>query len=376
MKDKKSKTEGGSDRKMNEMTLCKNICAQRKAAGMTQDALAVKLGVTYQAVSKWENGLSCPDVQLLPQIADIFGISIDALFGRAIPVVEPEQPAETPDALVPVTAAGPELPWEDDDTLYVVLYHGHELLTDVPFQADRCCEIPFIYEGPVMNVHSALSVQVEGDVDGSVFAGGNIDCDNVGGDASSGGDMDCGSVGGDVSSAGSVDCGSVGGHVYAEGDVDCGSVEGNVVAGRDVDSGSIEGSVTAGGNVDCSSVGGNVYAEGDVDCGSVEGNVRCDMGMDAEWQQKINDLNRASSEYAKQKVEEATARLREASQRAKEKARKQTNSWHYDFGNGTKVEIEIDDKVDGIVNGVEKMLDGFFEGLRGKNKNNRHETDE
>ena len=67
---------------MNELTLCKNIAALRKGAGLTQEALASQLGLTYQAISKWENGLSCPDVQLLPQIADIFNVSIDALFCR------------------------------------------------------------------------------------------------------------------------------------------------------------------------------------------------------------------------------------------------------------------------------------------------------
>ena len=53
---------------------------------MTQEALARKLDVTNQAVSKWESGQCCPDISLLPRIADIFGITMDELFGRAKPL--------------------------------------------------------------------------------------------------------------------------------------------------------------------------------------------------------------------------------------------------------------------------------------------------
>ena len=54
----------------------------RKEYGVTQDTLAAHLGVSPQAVSKWENG-SYPDGDLLPKIADFFGVSIDYLYGRA-----------------------------------------------------------------------------------------------------------------------------------------------------------------------------------------------------------------------------------------------------------------------------------------------------
>ncbi len=62
-----------------------NISAWRKAKGMTQEEFAEKLGVTPQAVSKWENGVSCPDIMLLPKIAEIFGVSIDELMGVKTP---------------------------------------------------------------------------------------------------------------------------------------------------------------------------------------------------------------------------------------------------------------------------------------------------
>ena len=61
--------------------LNKNISALRKKKGITQEELAEGLGVTAQAVSKWENEISCPDIQLLPKIAELFDVSIDELMG-------------------------------------------------------------------------------------------------------------------------------------------------------------------------------------------------------------------------------------------------------------------------------------------------------
>ena len=65
-----------------EQTLGKRIVTHRKRLGLTQDQLAERLGVTAQAVSKWENDQSCPDISTIPLLADIFGISTDALLGR------------------------------------------------------------------------------------------------------------------------------------------------------------------------------------------------------------------------------------------------------------------------------------------------------
>lgn len=66
-----------------EQTLGKRIIENRKRLGLTQDRLAEQLGVTAQAVSKWENDQSCPDIAMLPKLAEIFGISTDELLGIA-----------------------------------------------------------------------------------------------------------------------------------------------------------------------------------------------------------------------------------------------------------------------------------------------------
>lgn len=64
-------------------TLGKRIMGCRKGLGLTQDQLAERLGVSAQAVSKWENDQSCPDITTLPRLAEIFGVSIDELLGHA-----------------------------------------------------------------------------------------------------------------------------------------------------------------------------------------------------------------------------------------------------------------------------------------------------
>lgn len=63
------------------MTLGKRIATLRKNQGWTQEQLGEKVGVSAQAVSKWENDLACPDITTLPLLADLFGITTDELLG-------------------------------------------------------------------------------------------------------------------------------------------------------------------------------------------------------------------------------------------------------------------------------------------------------
>lgn len=58
-----------------------NIKALRKKKNMTQEQLAERIGVSFQAVSKWENKIAMPDVTLIPLIASLFGVSTDEIFG-------------------------------------------------------------------------------------------------------------------------------------------------------------------------------------------------------------------------------------------------------------------------------------------------------
>lgn len=64
-----------------KITVGEKIKALRRKCAKTQEDLATSLGVTAQAVSRWEAGGSYPDMELIPSIANYFGISIDELFG-------------------------------------------------------------------------------------------------------------------------------------------------------------------------------------------------------------------------------------------------------------------------------------------------------
>ena len=69
-------------------TIGKRIAEYRKNKNLKQDELAEALGVSPQAVSKWENDLSCPDIMLLPKLAKLLDTSVDILLsGKPEPEV-------------------------------------------------------------------------------------------------------------------------------------------------------------------------------------------------------------------------------------------------------------------------------------------------
>ena len=198
------------------MNFAEIIVRSRKALGLTQEGLAQKLGVTNQAVSKWESGQSCPDLALLPRIADLFGIPIDELFGR-----EPKAVS---------FPAQPPFPWPDDGVLRVLLYAGH---TRVYGPVEGADEIHFCYEGPALNIESAVSVYCD-DVMGNVTAGGSVNCDDVYGSVSAQGSVSCDDVKGDIRAGGNVACDCAEGDVHAGGNVQVDEASGDIHAGGSV----------------------------------------------------------------------------------------------------------------------------------------------
>jgi len=92
-----------------DQTLGKRIMHHRKRLNLTQDQLAEKLGITPQAVSKWENDLSCPDITMLPKLAAIFGITTDQLLGSA-PEEDPAPPVFSGEAADSPAAGPPRTP--------------------------------------------------------------------------------------------------------------------------------------------------------------------------------------------------------------------------------------------------------------------------
>lgn len=64
---------------MKQQTFGATLAALRKEKGMTQLVLAEKMGVTDKAVSKWERDLSLPDAGSFPKLAEVLGVTVDAL---------------------------------------------------------------------------------------------------------------------------------------------------------------------------------------------------------------------------------------------------------------------------------------------------------
>lgn len=56
----------------------------RKNKGLTQEDVATKINITAQAVSKWENDISLPDILILPELSDLLGVSLDELLGKEV----------------------------------------------------------------------------------------------------------------------------------------------------------------------------------------------------------------------------------------------------------------------------------------------------
>ncbi len=193
----------------------------RTDAGMTQDQLAEKLGVSRQAVSQWETGFTLPDVALLPAIADVFGVTIDALFGRE---------AQTNTGCIEDIPA-------DDGKIRALVFIGSKMVDskslDSVFQKYNNCEIVLNYQGEAKDIESHFSVKCQA-VAGSVKCGHSVNCNGaVGGSANAGHSISCGTIGGNANAGHSISCdGNIGGNVMAGNSVSCKVIYGKVRASK------------------------------------------------------------------------------------------------------------------------------------------------
>ncbi len=99
----------------NESTLGGRIAYYRRLHAMTQEELANRLHISAQAVSKWEQQLTSPDIMLLPALADVFHISIDELFGKQVHTE-------------PVFSLVNDVPWDDDRKIRFAVFQGKKLM--------------------------------------------------------------------------------------------------------------------------------------------------------------------------------------------------------------------------------------------------------
>ncbi len=263
--------------RMDNKIFSETIRDLRKSKGMSQEQLSEKLGISVQAVSKWECAQSYPDIELLPIIADIMEVSIDYLLRGG-------ETSKTAGDLTGGRAGnnkgknfeiGKEFNLPDDDVLRIVQFKGRKLLRQDNY--DPQIKIPlYIEDGDLEDVDTVEiwgSANIEGNITGSVNAGGGVKCGNVGDYVEAGGGVNCGCVGDYVEARGGVNCGPVGDYVEAGGGVNCGPVGDYVEAGGGVKCGNVGDYVEASGDVNCTTVGGDVTAGRNVECEDVAGDV-------------------------------------------------------------------------------------------------------
>ncbi len=266
---------------MDNMKLYNTICFYRKKQGLTQEELAHKLGVTNQSVSKWESAQCCPDISLIPKLAEIFDISIDELFGhKPRPTVtkggaDTEKDSVFSEAIKIVAESGvvsasllqrklnigykqavhltellkdevinkdddsSQFPWPDDNTFRVVVAQGKRILSAEDMNDLNHSKVIDIRFPKNCNETTRQYFKVE------VF--GNICCDA--------------SINGDVVGYGTIECNQINGDIKeCKNNISCqGNINGNVNAGNNISCG---GSI--GGSVECKTIEGNVECQGNV----------------------------------------------------------------------------------------------------------------
>ena len=216
-------------------TLSEQIASLRKSHGYTQNTFADMLDVSFQAVSKWENGLCNPDIELLPKIAAIFHVTIDFLFG-----IQEVQPAQN--------VQGNTLPWANDATYHFVVFQGHTLVQN----KEELTKMEFKLEGNIENVVCAC----------------NLSCHSIAQSASAGCDIHVGAINGNTSAGCDIHAAAISGGASAGCDIHCAQISGGANAGCDIHcegaNASISGGANAGCDIHCHDITGDVSCSGDL----------------------------------------------------------------------------------------------------------------
>ncbi len=161
------------------MSIGKNIARFRKAKGWTQAELGEKIGVSNQAVSKWESETSMPDVMLLPVLADAFGCYVDELFSREVKTeIHYDHCAE--------------FPWADDNTIRIFQTVGKKIMKSQ--EVNTCMEVTFPRNcnettRQYFKVEVLGNLMSDSSINGDVVCHGYIDCHEINGDVSAQGSI-------------------------------------------------------------------------------------------------------------------------------------------------------------------------------------------
>ena len=160
------------------MKLGNNIKFLRQKSQYTQKQLAQRLGVSYQAVSKWETNSNTPDISLLPQIAALFDVSIDTLFSDDISAYQ--------EAFQEV---------KDDDVIRIVQMKGKQVLKVTPTISQDNLPIEIVFPRDCNDRTQYFKVEIyghvisDGSINGDVVCHKSIQCSAINGDIQSAGDI-------------------------------------------------------------------------------------------------------------------------------------------------------------------------------------------
>ena len=276
-----------------QINVANNIKKYRKEQGLSQEALAEKLRVTSQAVSKWECMQSIPDIYAMVEICELMGISLDKLVLDKSPevvikevIIEKEPDEEkSADTENETDRSDKEMgehfnrkgffrkryfdALPDDGELRVLQFKGRLMLREDTYDKNAVIHLdldPEFAKKRTINVRIVGNAKIDGDISGNVNVGDHLNCGNVSGNAKAGDSVNCGNVGGSVHAGDSVNCAAIGGSVTAGDGVSCGNVNGNVVAGNSVRCGDVKVIQRCGGNIYCKSVqncSGSVHINSD-----------------------------------------------------------------------------------------------------------------
>ena len=225
------------------ISIGENIKILRKNMSIGQEILANAVGVSVQAVSKWETGQSLPDVGIIPDIAKFFGVSIDSLFfGENAADIKSDK-----------------LSLPDDDKLYIVQVRNSKILDRNKWDGNSHIKLAIKNFEGTLNAEIWGNADIKGDVGGNVNAGNGVACQNVGGSVNAGNGVACGNVGGEINAGGNVNCGDVSGSVSAGSKIRCGEIS-------DCERLSCE-TLYAKGSIKCGSIkcGGDIHTEENLD---------------------------------------------------------------------------------------------------------------
>ena len=243
------------------LILGENLKSLRKEKGISQETLAEYLGISVQAVSKWENNLSYPDIEFLPTLANYYEVTVDYLLtGNSIPKEKTTFYASN-------NGNGVTVNLPNDNVHRILQFKGNELLNKDTYNN----KTPILLqlkandkEYTKVNLEIWGSADIKGNIDGDVCTGLELNCGSINGDANAGLSLNAGNISGDANAGLGLNCGNVGGDVNAGNAVNCGNITGDLSAGNSVNCGDIHGDVTVNGDLHCSKINGDVSCEGDI----------------------------------------------------------------------------------------------------------------